>query len=354
VKHNLLIGPLQFRDLVSGRRRGAWASLVRCGLRVAEVPYTWAVRWRNRRYDRHPAAAQRVAAVVLSVGNLTLGGTGKTPMVEWLARWFAPRQVPLAIVSRGYGAKAGQILNDEARELARRLPGVPHIQDPDRVAAARRAIDEFHCRLILLDDGFQHRRIARDLDLVLLDALEPLGFGHVFPRGTLREPPEGLARADVVALSRADLLAPDQRAEIRQAVQRYAPQAGWLELAHAPQALVGPEMAAPLESLAGQRVLAFCGIGNPAGFRHTLAGCGYEVVEFLAFPDHYAYNPRDLESLATAARRLDVAAVVCTEKDLVKLDRGRLGERPLWAVRIGVEILAGRAAFEARLAALPV
>ena len=119
-----------------------------------------------------------------------------------------PRQ-EAGIVSRGYGARGGP--NDEARELAWKLPGVPHVQDPDRVAAARRAIREFGCQVLVLDDAFQHRRIGRDLDIVLLDALEPLGYEHVFPRGTLREPVEGLARADVVALSRADLLTADQR-----------------------------------------------------------------------------------------------------------------------------------------------
>jgi len=427
-----LFRPGEFRDLVSGRRRGPWAALLRSGLRAAEVPYTWAVRRRNRRYQSGAAAVYRVAVPVVSVGNLTLGGTGKTPMVQWLARWLAGRQVAVGIVSRGYGAGArcqvsggseremgseapglrpgdhgspytGQAAggtpapqNDEALELAWNLPGVPHVQDPDRVAAARRAIDEFHCRVILLDDGFQHRRIARDLDLVLLDALEPLGFGHVFPRGTLREPLEGLARADVVALSRADLIGPDQRGEIRCQVEHYAPRAQWMELAHWPETLVGfpkpadgpvarapragwsPHLTAqtpsppaplpqgergaiavppaavlaeqPLESLAGQRVLAFCGIGNPAGFRHTLAACGYRLVDFLEFPDHHGYTRRDLDRLAATAQRLDVAAILCTQKDLVKLAASRLGDRPLWAVRIGLEILAGREALESRLA----
>src|SRR5262249_52600698 len=159
-----------------GRRRGPWAALARGGLRVLEVPYTAAVQWRNRRYDRGWAQIHRVEVPVVSVGNLTLGGTGKTPVVEWLARWFAERQVRLGLVSRGYGAKPGQ-LNDEALELAHKLPGVPHVQDPDRVSGARAVIDRFGCSLVLLDDAFQHRRIARDLDIVLVDALEPDGFG---------------------------------------------------------------------------------------------------------------------------------------------------------------------------------
>jgi tetraacyldisaccharide 4'-kinase len=357
-----LLRPSQFRDLVSGRRRGFWAAVLRGGLAVAEVPYTWAVRRRNRRYDNGTAAIHRVAVPVISVGNLTLGGTGKTPMVQWLARWLADRQVAVGIVSRGYGAVGSKAPglhpgdkgklppNDEALELAWNLPGVPHVQNPDRVAAARRAIAEFHCRLILLDDGFQHRRLARDLDLVLLDALEPFGYGHIFPRGTLREPLEGLARADVVALSRADLIGVDERTEIRRQVRQYAPRAEWIELTHRPERLVGfTQPQAALDSLAGQRVLAFCGIGNPAGFRHTLAACGYEVVGFLDFPDHHLYTRRDLERIAGVARQLDAAAIVCTQKDLVKVGGESLGKRPLWALRIGLEILAGREALETRL-----
>ena len=129
---------------------------------------------------------------VISVGNITTGGTGKTPMVAWLARWFRNQDVRVALVSRGYRAEAeGQ--NDEARELATLLPDVPHLQNPDRVAAARIAIDELETQLIILDDGFQHRRIHRDLEIVLIDALQPFGFGHVLPRGLLREPLRGLA-----------------------------------------------------------------------------------------------------------------------------------------------------------------
>jgi tetraacyldisaccharide 4'-kinase len=347
-----LYSPTQFRDLVSGRRRGLWAALVRGGLQAAELPVAWAVRRRNRRYDSASAAVQRVGVPVVSVGNLTLGGTGKTPLVAWLAQWFAGRGVPVGLLSRGYGSRRGQA-NDEARQLARDLPGLPHLQQPDRVAAARRAIDQLGCRLLILDDGFQHRRIGRDLDIVLLDASEPLGFGHVFPRGTLREPPEGLGRAHVVALSRADMLPADQRQALRRRVAWYCPRAVWLELVHAPQALLaagGDQQ--PLDWLAAKRVLAFCGIGNPAGFRHTLSVCGCQAAEFLEFPDHHAYRRRDLDRLAAAAQRLDVAALVCTQKDLVKLDVDRLGDRPLRAIRIGVEIPVGREALETKLAAL--
>jgi tetraacyldisaccharide 4'-kinase len=309
------------------------------------------MRWRNRRYDRGAATIHRVGVPVISVGNLTLGGTGKTPLVEWLARWCGQRNIPVAIVSRGYGARAGAA-NDEALELALKLPGVPHLQNPDRVAAAQQAIGQFSCRAIVLDDAFQHRRIARDLDIVLLDALEPFGFGHVFPRGTLREPLNGLRRADVVALSRADMLDPAARLAIRRQVEQLAPQAIWLEVRHAPQMLLsssGEQQS--LESLRDRPVAAFCGIGNPAGFRHTLSEGGYKLAGFREFPDHHAYMPHDIESLAQWAKQCGAEAVICTQKDLVKLKVDRLGALPLWAVGIDLEILAGQEDFERRLAA---
>jgi len=346
-----LLNPSQFRDLVSGRRRGPTAALVRLALRAAEGPYALAMRRRNRRYDTGAAAVHRVGVPVVSVGNLTLGGTGKTPMVEWIARWFRTRGVRVAVVSRGYGARTGS-RNDEALELDQKLPDVPHLQDPDRVAAARRAIEELGAQIIVLDDAFQHRRIHRDLDLVLVDALEPFGFGHVFPRGTLREPLMGLGRADVVALSRADMLPPERRNEIWQEVARYAPQAATIETAHAPRCLLSSTGAEePLDSLRGQRVAAFCGIGNPAGFRHTLETCGYQLAAFREFPDHHRYTPDDIDSLTRWTQELAPAAVLCTHKDLVKLSVTRLGEKPLWALAVGLEMLHGREALESRLRA---
>ncbi len=326
--------------------------MLRLGLRLAEVPYTMAVAWRNRRYDRGAAAVHRVPVPVVSVGNLTLGGTGKTPMVEWIARWCRRHGVRVTAISRGYGAEAGAV-NDEALELEHNLPDVPHLQNPDRVEAAQLAVEELGCQLIVLDDAFQHRRIGRDLDVVMLDALEPFGYGHVFPRGMLREPLSGLDRADIVVLSRADMIEPDQRDRIRREVRRHAPRAGWAEVTHAPRALLsslGQE--GEVDTLGGEPVAAFCGIGNPAGFRHTLQGCGYRLADFWEFPDHYRYSRTDVESLADWADRLDAAAVVCTHKDLVKLGVDRLGRRPLWALSIGLEFLAGQPDMETRLGAL--
>ena len=325
---------------------------MRALLRGAEFGYAAAMRCRNYLYQAGGLPVERVSVPVLSVGNVTLGGTGKTPMVEWLARWYGARGVRLSLVSRGYGAKQGAA-NDEALELEQRLPEVPHVQNRDRVAASKRAIDELESQLIVLDDGFQYRRLARDLDIVLIDALEPFGFDHVFPRGTLREPLDGLSRADVVALSRADLVDVEERRAIEKRARRHAPRATWMEVSHRPRRLVGvDDRSEPLEAVAGRRVAAFCGIGNPAGFRKTLTNLGAEVVAMREFADHHAYSANDVQILAEWADLLDVEMMVCTAKDLVKLRLQRIGRRPLWAVAIELKILRGSEEFEARLAAL--
>jgi len=329
------------------------AGLLRTALRIGEIPYTMVVTTRNVLYDQGVLPAHGVAVPVVSVGNLTVGGTGKTPLVEWLARWFHQHGVSVGLVSRGYKARDGAP-NDEALELAGKLPEVPHLQNRDRVAAAQEIIDRYGCRLVLLDDAFQHRRIRRDLDLVLLDALEPFGWEHVLPRGTLREPVSGLTRADVVALSRSDAVSEEQRASIRERVKRLAPKSDWVELVHQPMELVSADgRRASMGMLATRRAAAFCGIGNPDGFRHTLDSLGCQVAGFRSFPDHHAYPPSDLAELEAWIEGLgDVDIVLCTQKDLVKLNCSVLASRDLWAVSIGLGVTHGRELLERRLLSL--
>lgn len=344
-----MLSPSDFHDLVSGRRTGPVASGLRAMLRVAEVPYTAVVSWRNRRFDRVDTSSVGVEVPVISVGNLTLGGTGKTPLVEWIAQRLREQNLRVAIVSRGYGAEDGK-RNDEALQLEQSLPDVPHLQNRDRVAAARVAIDELDMQCLVLDDGFQHRRLRRDLDIVLLDACEPFGHDHVFPRGTLREPLGGIRRAQVVILSRADLVDAAQREAIQRRVTQLHPQAKWLEACHQPRSFLAAGGAEhPIGSLRGQRVAAFCGIGNPQGFRHTLDSTGAQVVEFRAFPDHHLYTRDDIESLTRWAEVANVEAVLCTHKDLVKIGANRLGSHPLWALTIGLTFTVGEELLDERL-----
>ncbi len=342
----------EFRALVSGQRRGLRGSLGRGMLRLCEFPYRAVVSLRNRRYDSGQAEIAQLPIPVVSVGNLTLGGTGKTPMVAWVCQWFRQHATRVAIVSRGYRAQQDG-RNDEALELEYRLPDVPHLQDPDRVAAATIAVDELEMELIVLDDGFQHRRLARNLDLVLIDATEPFGFDHVFPRGMLREPVASLARADVVVLTRADMLDNAERQRIERRVRSLGPQATWCEVVHGPQCLLNSQgREQPLSHLRDHSIGAFCGIGNPAGFRHTLTASGYTVARVREFPDHHHYTRDDVEELTRWAQSQRVEALVCTHKDLVKLGVPRLGNVPLWALAVGLEFLTGEEALTSHLHAL--
>jgi tetraacyldisaccharide 4'-kinase len=341
-----MLSGVHFRQIVSGERKGVLAALARGVLGVLERPYRWAMKRRNARFDDGRAEAVRVGAPVISVGNLTVGGTGKTPFVAWLATWFRERGVKVVLISRGYGSRGGE-RNDEALELAGRLPGVPHLQNADRVAAARTAREKDLGDLLILDDAFQHRRIARDLDIVLLDALEPFGYGHLLPRGLLREPVRGLERAHVVALSRSDAVSEQRREEIRREVERYAPRAIWVEVVHQPMQLIaasGETFA--IDDLKGRPVAAFCGIGNPAGFRHTLAACGFTVGSFLELADHCSYTESDLTRLREWLKPLPVQYAICTRKDLVKIDSPKLAEKQVLALDICLEITRGRKELE--------
>lgn len=336
-----MFSPSAFREIVSGRRRDVAAVGFRFVAGCLEPIVRWYARRRNLRFDSGAAPVTRVAAPVISIGNLTVGGVGKTPLVAWVANYIRSQGRTPVLISRGYGGQNGK-LNDEGLELARRLPGVKHWQNADRVAAAQAALAEMPDAVLVLDDAFQHRRIARDLDIVILDALEPFGFDHVLPRGTLREPVEGLARADVVLLSRGDLLSEQERLAIRARVASLAPRAGWGVIAHRPMGLVQNDGATqPLEWLAGKRALAFCGLGNPAGFRQTLAGLALSSWELKEFPDHHRYGENDFARLAEQAQAGRADVVLCTAKDLVKTTHTRLGEVPLWAVEIDIGFLEG-------------
>jgi len=337
-------------DLLSGRKRGALASVSRGLLSVGAAGYALGAWLRNQAFDRGWKRIERAAIPVVSIGNLTTGGTGKTPFAASIARWYRERGVRVAFVSRGYGAHDAAT-NDEALVLDALCPDVPHLQNPDRVAAAQIAHVELDSQLVILDDGFQHRRLARDLDIVLIDATQPWGFGYLLPRGLLREPVSSLKRAHVVVITRVDQVDRDAVEAIRRTVEGANPQADVIEVAFPATRLVGAKgQTAALESLARRSVAAICGIGNPAAFRSSLVRSGYSVDHFRSFPDHHNYNRADVEDLDHWIRSLAVDAVLCTQKDLVKIALETLGDPPLWAVEIGTEIIIGRESLDARLA----
>jgi tetraacyldisaccharide 4'-kinase len=340
-----------FLHLVRGESRGLLPTLSRLGLGGVAGLYRLGVASRNLAFDRGWKPQNRVGLPVVSVGNLTLGGTGKTPMVEWIARWYRVRGLRVAILSRGYGDASG--MNDEGRVLEENLPDVPHLQGPDRVALARVAVEELESEILVLDDGFQHRRLARDLDVVLLDALDPFGLGRIFPRGLLREPVGSLRRAGVVVLSRADLVDEASRKSIRDEAERRAGPLRWALARHAPLDLIDAEgRSFPLSEAGGRKVAAFCGIGNPEGFRRTLGGLDLDVVGFRAFHDHHPYKAEDVADLAGWLRGLGAELALTTQKDSVKLRASGLGPVPLRALRIGLDVMDGSETLERALSDL--
>ncbi|VTS00464.1 tetraacyldisaccharide 4'-kinase [Tuwongella immobilis] len=330
-------------------RRGVLASMTRAGLWTLQWPYRLAVAWRNRQFDRGVGVVG-VGVPVISVGNLTVGGTGKTPFVEYLAQFLRDSGLQVCILSRGYGSDGGR--NDEAMVLEENLPDVPHLQAADRVTLALTAREELAAEVLILDDGFQHRRLARTCDLVLLDATDPFGQEHCLPRGLLREPIRNLRRAHMAIISRADQVSPDELQAIRTQIQRIAPDLPIATAVHQPLELLGVAgQQQACELLAGRSVVAFCGIGNPEAFRHSLEQLGATIRAFRSFPDHHAYSRDDVADLERwVESQADADAwVLTTQKDFVKLQIESLADRPVWALRIGMGLREGEERLQALL-----
>lgn len=308
---------------------------------------------RGALYDRGVLPAARVDAAVVSVGNLTAGGSGKTPMCAWLARRLEGRGQRVGLLSRGWGAAKGE-WNDEARLLARLAPQAAQIQDRDRVRGAW-ALIERGVDVILLDDGFQHRRLARDLDLVLVDATRPWGLAGrtarnapLLPRGLLRERPLALARASALVLTRVDQAASSDLLALRSELAQLAPHVPIACARHRPSALRSLRGASrALADLRGAEVDCVSALGSPAAFERTLEDLGARLVERRRLPDHHRYVPDDLAGLGAAGR-----IVVTSAKDAVKLESLSLMQE-LWVLEIEFELVEGGAPLEAMLDALP-
>lgn len=336
----------QHGDLIGRLGRGLLAPLAGA--------YGAAVSLRNRYYDRVPGASRAAGVPVISVGNLTVGGTGKTPMViEIVRRLLALGRRP-AILTRGYGGRAGAPA-DEVREFGLALPDVPVVVNPDRVAGAAVARARYAADGLVLDDGFQHRRLRRDLDIVLVDALSPWGGGGLLPAGRLREPPSALRRAHCVVLTRTNQAGAQQVRDLVAVVQRVAPGAAVLRGALETERLVGPDGAAVAPAaLAGRRVLPVCGIGNPQTFLRQIERLGADCCRPRLFPDHRRYTQADVRDILAAAREPAAEWVVTTRKDWVKLAAlwpapGAAGGLPLYRLEVRVTLADPRGEFDVRL-----
>lgn len=278
----------------------------------------------------------------VSIGNITAGGTGKTPVAMWLAGFLSCRGLRPAVLSRGYrgsAEKRGAVVSDFSRIylsaeqagdepylMARSLPGVPVLTGKDRCRSAEKA-KAMGADILLLDDGFQYWRMKRDLDLVLIDSTWPFGGGHLLPRGLLREPLDNLSRAGLFILTKADQAGEQAKTDIRRILTEKAPGVSVIEAWHRPAECLPFEewqrgtrtAGASLTHVKGMKALAMSGVGNPDGFLRTAADAGLETVGQMAFPDHHAYTEDDLDRAEEAAVRQGAECIVITEKDGVKL-----------------------------------
>jgi tetraacyldisaccharide 4'-kinase len=347
-------------------RPGVTGALLAPPLSLAAALFRAAAALRSALYDAGILRAARAAVPVVSIGNLAVGGAGKTPAAIAVARRLLARGRRVAVLSRGYGAARSdaRVVSDGARLLlgpaeggdepvlvARRL-GVPVLCGPRRAELARAAVAEHRADALLLDDGFQHRGLARDLDVVVLDAANPFGNGRLLPAGPNREPRSALRRAGLVWLSRIDQAEPSALAALR-ALAREATGRDAVESRHAPVELADGTLSRifPLDALRGRRVLLLAGIARPAGFRRTLAGLGADVRAEALFPDHHPFSEPELRRVLRDADAAGCELVVTTEKDAVRLPPEAAAEGRVRVVRIEAEVVHGGEVLEAALGA---
>lgn len=311
------------RRIMSGEDRSPRGRAIRLTTALAEPVYSGIMRARNGLYDKGLLHAAALGRPTISVGNLTTGGTGKTPVVRWLAEQLHNAGLKPAVLLRGY--RVGESVESDEREMLAQALGTGAIVEAgaSRRESAGRVLDAHpDVGAFLLDDAFQHRKVARDLDLVLVNAADPFGFGHVLPRGLLREPLSGLKRADAVVLTRSDQASAEQLAEIEKTIRRHNAGVPIYRAMHTHVGLRSEEGAQNLKALASQRYFAFAGIGNPESFGQQLQQ--YSSTTYAGeqwFPDHHDYSLGDLAHVGQLARQTGASLVVTTEKDWVKVSR---------------------------------
>lgn len=342
-------------EVISGNAKGLGAFTARTALSILSGAYFAGLKTRQAAYTLGLKRREKVDARVISIGNITAGGTGKTPATIHFARAFLKEGRRTVVLSRGYGRTTAMdkpiavsdmttILlspreaGDEPYLIASKLPGIPVVVCGKRVKGARFAIEKFSPDVILLDDGFQHIALARDEDIVVIDCSNPFGFGHMLPRGLLREPLSGLSRATRFLLTHAD---EREHGDIIETLKAINPAADIMKSRHRPVGLTRLEGKGRLacDRLSGERVLAVSSIGNPDAFERTLRGLDAEVVNSIAFKDHHWYDSSDIERIEVAAATAGVDHIVTTEKDGVRLGLVAKTVEKLLVLEIELEII---------------
>jgi tetraacyldisaccharide 4'-kinase len=363
-------------DVIFGRREGMRATVFAGFLQGLSYIFSGIAQSRLWLYRKRIFHDQPLGCLVVVVGNLTVGGTGKTPVVEKFARALRDRGRKVAILSRGYRSKSAPMwkkwwyrlshteeppprivsdgqrvlldseqAGDEPYMLARNLPGVFVIVDKNRVKAGAYAIKKFGCDTLILDDGFQYLPLKGRLNLLLVDKTNPFGNGHLLPRGILREPIKHLKRASYVFLTKSDGV---RDVELEELIQKHNPGVDVIECAHRPQYLqrFGSDERQPLDWLRGKKVGAFSGIAVPESFEKFVRDLGGNIAFTRRFLDHYRFTSEDFVSIFTEGIEQKVEFIVTTEKDAVRLPDGLPCAVPIYYLRLEIDIIRGASDFD--------
>ena len=364
-------------EVILERRRGFRAGLLRAALHFLSFLYLWAVQLRLFLYRNRVFKERQLGCLVISIGNLTVGGTGKTPVVEKFARALQVGGRRVAILSRGYKSidtrKRRTLLNrilqdgadhpprlvsdgqrilldsatsgDEPYMLASNLRGVAVVVDKDRVKAGLHAIKELNVDTLLLDDGLQYLHLRHRLDIVLIDRQAPFGNEFLLPRGTLREPPGNLRRASYIFITKCN---GEPNDELVDRIRQYNRTAEIIECAHKPLFLqhVYKDDHVPLTHLDGLYIGSLCGIAAPESFENGLRKLGAKIEISRHFADHHRYTEKELTSFLQRCVRRDVGAVITTEKDAVRFPVVDPLPLPIYYLRVEIEILSGHETWE--------
>ena len=366
-------------EVIFGRARGFRATMMRIFLWMLSGLYRFGVAVRLRRYRKGAKEQQYLGTQVISIGNLTVGGTGKTPMVEMFAKTLRDRGRKPAILSRGYKSKkldqvqewtrkdnglvipadempkvvsaGGEPLikvryaGDEPWMLAKNLPGVSVVVDKNRVKGGSFAVRELGVDTLILDDGLQYLDLAHSTDVVLIDQNAPFGTGQMLPRGTLREPARNLCRADYIFITKCD---GSSNEKLIRKMRRYNRHAEIIECTHGPQHLenlfTGEQM--PLDFLQKKYIAAISGIAVPQSFEKILKSLGARVEFHRVFSDHHTFKQKDIDRFMNRCVRRDIELIVTTEKDAVRFMRPKELDVPVYFLRIEVDILKGHDVWE--------
>jgi tetraacyldisaccharide 4'-kinase len=297
---------------------------------------------------------------VISIGNITVGGTGKTPAVIMIAELLKETGKKVAVLSRGYKGKAAGEINvvsdgnkilmkpiesgDEPYMIASRLKGVPVITGADRYKTGMYAVEKFGAEVILLDDGYQHVQLKRILNILLLDSNSPFGNGYILPRGTLREPASYIDRTDVIIFTKSELRTPNPELQTLKDIpickSRYISE-GFFDMNNS--------RTINLNEVKGKRVFAFCGIASPDSFKNSLKEAGIDIKGFISFEDHYQFTKEDIEGLINKAGDSGAEVLITTEKDAVRLLEFEPIPFPVWIFKIKMEIFDGKEMFFSKI-----